>query len=494
MTNEKHELEKIVSGDNKEGKKMQLVRNMGLWTGVSIIIGNVIGGGIFVSPVGVFKEVGSPGAALLVWAICGILCITGAFCYAELGLTIPTSGGDYIYVLRCFGPLLAFLRLWIAILVIYPCQQTIMAWVFGQYIIYPFTKENSDKETAEFAAKLLTGCALAILTWANCKSTKLGTSLNNLFTASKIAALVLIIFLGIKRLFWDGESGSLAADLVWADTTTDMGKYASACLKGLFSYQGWSYLNFVVEELVEPKKNLPRGIFISILTCTGVYLLTNIAYFAVLSPSELISSEAVAIDVANMMLPGWLQWLIPICVALSCFGGVNGSIIVSSRIFFIGAREDQLPRIVSMIHPEQLTPIPALLSTGILSILYLFTGAGMYNLMSYCMFANWVWYAFAVAGLVYWRFTRKDLERPMKINLIVPFFFIGLCLVLLGFSIYSEPLECLAGFAISLAGIPVYYLFIHYAKRYPEKYKIFMNDLTKQGQLLFNVVPEDKDD
>ena len=143
---------------------MQLVRNMGLWTGVSIIIGNVIGGGIFVSPVGVFQEVGSPGAALLVWAICGILCITGwppnelifyssfsgAFCYAELGLTIPTSGGDYIYVLRCFGPLLAFLRLWIAILVIYPCQQTIMAWVFGQYIIYPFARYVKSKKATYF--------------------------------------------------------------------------------------------------------------------------------------------------------------------------------------------------------------------------------------------------------------------------------------------------------------------------------------------------------
>lgn len=478
-------------GNNDSGKQMRLVREMGLWTGVSIIIGNVIGGGIFVSPVGVFQQVGSPAAALMVWGICGILCITGAFCYAELGLTIPTSGGDYIYVLRCFGPLLAFLRLWIAILVIYPTQQTIMAWVFGKYILYPF---SSCTGTNLFAQKLLTGCALAILTWANCKSTKLGTSLNNLFTFSKVSALMLIIFLGFKRLAWDQEQGSLAPDIAWENTSTDIGKYASACLKGLFSYQGWSYLNFVVEELVQPKKNLPRGIFISILTVTGVYLLTNIAYFAVLSPTELISSEAVAIDVANRMLPSWLQWLIPICVALSCFGGVNGSIIVSSRIFFIGARENQLPRIVSMIHPEQLTPIPALICTGLLSILYLFTGAGMMQLMDYCMFANWVWYAFAVGGLIYWRLTRKDMERPMKINLVIPFFFIALCLLLIIFSVYSQPMECLAGFGISLIGVPVYYLFIKYAKRHPEVYKDILDDLTKQGQLLFNVVPEDKDD
>ena len=94
----------------------RLQRTMGLWTGISIIIGNIIGGGIFVSPVAVLRSVGSPAGAILVWAFCGLLCMTGAFCYAELGLTIPTSGGDYIYVMRTFGPLLAFLRLWIAIL------------------------------------------------------------------------------------------------------------------------------------------------------------------------------------------------------------------------------------------------------------------------------------------------------------------------------------------------------------------------------------------
>lgn len=261
--------------------------------------------------------------------------------------------------------------------------------------------------------------------------------------------------------------------------------------RDFFSYQGWSYLNFVVDELEEPKKNLPKGIFISIAATTSIYLLANIAYFAVLSKAEMLSSSAVAIDVAAKMLPAWAQWLIPICVALSCFGGVNGSLIVSSRLFFIGARENQLPRLVSMINFNRLTPIPALLCTGGLSILYLFTGAGMFSLMSYCMFANWIWYAMAVAGLIYWRFTRPDLERPMKINLIIPFFFMSLCLVLLVFSVYSQPKECLMGFFISIIGIPVYYLLLHFSDRHPKQFKDFMDNLTREGQLLFRVVPED---
>jgi len=480
-------MEKEDSGENKT----RLARDMGLWTGIGIIIGNVIGGGIFVSPVGVFNQVGSPAAALLVWAMCGILCLTGAFCYAELGLTIPTSGGDYIYVLKCFGPLIAFLRLWIAILVIYPVQQTIMAWVFGQYIIYPFF--GIGCQSSDLAAKLLTGAAIAFLTWVNCHSVHMGTYMNNAFTASKLTALVLIIILGFKNIF-AGEMVSLAPDKIWEGTSTDIGAYAAACLSGLFSYQGWSYLNFVVEELEEPKKNLPRGIFISIATTTTVYLLANMAYFAVLTKVEMQTSEAVAIDVASRMLPEWAKWLIPVCVALSCFGGVNGSLIVSSRIFFIGAREEQLPRLVAMINPTRLTPIPALICTGGLSILYLFTGAGMFSLMSYCMFANWVWYAFAVAGLIYWRYTRPDLPRPMKINLIIPIFFIFLCLILLVFSIYSQPMECLAGLGISLIGVPVYYFLLHYSEKHPASFRGFMDNLTRQGQLFFHVVPEDKDD
>ncbi len=167
-----------------------------------------------------------------------------------------------------------------------------MAWVFGQYIIYPFF--GIGCQSSDLAAKLLTGAAIAFLTWVNCHSVHMGTYMNNAFTASKLTALVLIIILGFKNIF-AGEMVSLAPDKIWEGTSTDIGAYAAACLSGLFSYQGWSYLNFVVEELEEPKKNLPRGIFISIATTTTVYLLANMAYFAVLTKVEMQTSEAVAI-------------------------------------------------------------------------------------------------------------------------------------------------------------------------------------------------------
>ena len=124
--------------------------------------------------------------------------MTGAFCYAELGLTIPTSGGDYIYVMRTFGPLMAFLRLWIAILVIYPVQQAIMAWVFGQYIVYPFL---GDCVQDELPIKLLTAVGIAILTYINCRSTKVGTYTNNVFTMAKVMALCLLILIGFYTMY-----------------------------------------------------------------------------------------------------------------------------------------------------------------------------------------------------------------------------------------------------------------------------------------------------
>jgi len=279
---------------------------------------------------------------------------------------------------------------------------------------------------------------------------------------------------------------------MWKETTTSIGAYAEATLAGLFAYQGWSYLNFVVDELEEPKKNLPKGIFMSLIGCTSIYLMANMAYFAVLSKDEMLSSSAVAIDVADRILPNWLGFFIPVCVALSCIGGVNGSIIVSSRIFFIGAKEKQMPDLVAMISYNLLTPIPALLCTGGLSILYVFTGAGMFQLMSYCMFANWVWYGLAVAGLIYWRFTRLDIDRPFKINLVIPVFFCALCAGLLLFSFIQQPKECGIGLIISLIGVPVYYLLIKYQDQHPKKMKSFMRELTRQGQLLLRVVPEDE--
>lgn len=476
----------MVEQANDGGVKLK--RTMGLWTGISIIIGNIIGGGIFVSPTQVLNTVGSPAAAIMVWAFCGLLCMTGAFCYAELGLTIPTSGGDYIYVMKTFGPLLAFLRLWIAILVIYPVQQAIMAWVFGQYILYPIFLDCPHNEMAE---KLITAAGIAFITYINCVSTKVGTYTNNIFTASKVAALILLIFMGIYQTA-KGTNDNLKSDVMWKETTTSIGAYAEATLAGLFAYQGWSYLNFVVDELEEPKKNLPKGIFMSLIGCTSIYLMANMAYFAVLSKDEMLSSSAVAIDVADRILPNWLGFLIPVCVALSCIGGVNGSIIVSSRIFFIGAKEKQMPDLVAMISYNLLTPIPALLCTGGLSILYVFTGAGMFQLMSYCMFANWVWYGLAVAGLIYWRFTRLDIDRPFKINLVIPVFFCALCAGLLLFSFIQQPKECGIGLIISLIGVPVYYLLIKYQDQHPKKMKSFMRELTRQGQLLLRVVPEDE--
>ena len=166
-----------------------------------------------------------------------------------------------------------------------------MGWVFGQYIIYPFFNGCGS---SDLAAKLLTGCAIALLTFINCMSTRVGTYMNNIFTASKVCALLLIIILGFKNIT-SGNYGSLAPDKLWDGTSCNMGMYAAACLSGLFSFQGWSFLNFVVEELVEPRKNLPRGIFISIATTTTIYLLTNMAYFAVLTKTEMINSQAVAI-------------------------------------------------------------------------------------------------------------------------------------------------------------------------------------------------------
>lgn len=380
--------------------------------GVGIIVGNIIGSGIFVSPKGVLENTGSVGLALIIWAVCGVLSTIGALCYAELGTTILESGGDYTYIFKIFGPLLAFLRLWIAVLIIYPTNQAIIALTFAKYVVFPFFETC---EAPDPAVRLLAAVCIAILTWVNCESVRWATRVQDIFTFAKLGALILIIICGFVQIF-KGDAPHLdpAASMIPVKGDVSPDKIAIAAYQGFFAYAGWNYLNFITEEMINPYRNLPRAILISMPLVTIVYILANIAYFSAMSPLELLNSDAVAVTLGNKLL-GVMAWVIPISVAMSTFGGVNGSLLVSSRCFFVGARKSHMPECLALINIEKYTPVPALLCTAGLSLLMLVT-SDITALINYVGFANWVWYGVAIAGQVYWRFKYPDLERPIKVT------------------------------------------------------------------------------
>ncbi|CAB1326536.1 unnamed protein product [Coregonus sp. 'balchen'] len=404
--------------------RVTLKKEIGLVSACGIIVGNIIGSGIFVSPKGVLENASSVGLALIVWIVTGVITAIGALCYAELGVTIPKSGGDYSYVKDIFGGLAGFLRLWIAVLVIYPTNQAVIALTFSNYVLQPLFPSCFPPESG---LRFLAAVCLLLLTWVNCSSVRWATRVQDVFTTGKLLALGLIIIMGFVQI-----------------------------CKGSFAYGGWNFLNYVTEELVDPYKNLPRAIFISIPLVTFVYVFANIAYVTAMSPQELLASNAVAVTFGEKLL-GVMSWIMPISVALSTFGGVNGSLFTSSRLFFAGAREGHLPRVLAMIHVKRCTPIPALLFTCISTLLMLCT-SDMYTLINYVGFINYLFYGVTVAGQIVLRIKQPDLYRPIKVSLVWPVIYLLFWAFLLIFSLYSEPVVCGLGMAIMLTGVPVYFL------------------------------------
>ncbi|CAD7079449.1 unnamed protein product [Hermetia illucens] len=467
-------------GNGKDDGKDNIVlkRKITLINGVGIIVGTIIGSGIFISPTGVFFYTESVGTSLFIWTVCGCLSTIGALCYAELGTCITRSGGDYAYLFVAFGPLVAFLRLWIALLIIRPTTQTIVALTFAQYAAKPFFEDCSPPDSA---VKLLAAVCLCFLTAINCISTKWSMKIQDVFTAAKLAALVLIVLTG---LYWMLTGNVQNFEDMW-EGEYNLANIGFAFYNGLFAFGGWNYLNFVTEELQDPYKNLPRAIWIAMPLVTGIYVLVNLAYFAVVSRTEMLSSLAVAVTFGNHMF-GKLAWIVPIFVALSTFGGVNGVLFTSARLFATGAQEGHLPSFFTLFHARKQTPIPSLIFTCIVSLAMLLT-ADVYMLINYFSQILWLSVAASIAGLLWLRKTKPDLPRPIKVHLALPIIFIFCCVTLVMLPTLSQPMNLVIGIAITLAGIPFYYICIEWKDK-PRFLGKISRGLERFCQAMFNTV------
>ncbi|KAL1491844.1 hypothetical protein ABEB36_012379 [Hypothenemus hampei] len=461
----------------EQNNDINLKPKMTLVNGVTVIVGSIIGSGIFVSPSGVLKNTGSVNASLMVWTISGIFSMVGAYCYSELGTTIRKSGADYAYIMETFGPLLAFMRLWIECIIVRPCSQAIVALTFSQYVMKPIFV---DCQPPDNAARLLAACCICILMVVNCYDVKWATRVQDVFTFAKLLALFIIIAPGIYQLC-RGQSDHFS----FANTKTEVTSLALSFYSGLFAYNGWNYLNFIIEELKDPVRNLPLAIAISCTLVTVVYVLTNVAFYTTLSPEEILESKAVAVSFANKLF-GPFAFCIPIFVALSTFGAVNGILLTSSRLFYAGACNGQMPELLTMIQWKKLTPVPSVIVMALLSMLYL-TVSDIDALINYVGFTTWLSIGVSVLCLPWLRWKRPELERPIKVNLFWPISYILATIFITMVPMIVSPYETCIGILMIFSSVPVYYFCVEWTLK-PKWVRSCLGCITIFLQKLFIVV------
>jgi len=478
----KGEYEPVDNGKKKispmEEEQVGLKASLGLVQGCTIIVGSIIGSGIFIAPGGVLKQTGSVNMSLTIWILSGLYSMVGAYCYAELGLLIRKPGGDYTYILDTLGPFIGFIRLWAECLIVRPCTITIVALTFAKYsvkLLFP------ECEPPDESVRILAAVCICVLAFINCWEVKWATAVQDIFTYAKLLALFIIIATGIVQL---GRGQTQYFN--WDETEKDFTKIALSFYSGLFAYNGWNYLNFVIEELQDPVRNLPRAIGISIILVIIVYAMTNIAFYTTLSVPEVLGSEAVAVTFAEILY-GPMAFIIPVFVAMSTFGGVNGILLTSSRLFYAGACEGQMPEILSMIQVQKNTPAPAVMIVALLSLVYL-TSSNIFALINYTGFATWVSIGLAVFCIPWLRWKHPEWERPIKVNMIFPIMYILATIFITVVPMISTPVETATGLGIIATGIPVYFIFIKW-KNKPAAVKSLTNGVTVGLQKLMVVVP-----
>jgi len=424
---------------------------LGLWDAVSIIVGIIIGVGIFETPGRVFASVPGPWAAMGVWAVGGLFALTGAMCFAELASTYPRSGGEYVYLTRAFGPASGFLFAWSQLAVIRPGSITTFAYVFASYAGHLW--QLSQPESALVAA-----APIAVLSVINILGVRFGTRTQNVLTITKVLGLMGIVAAGF--LWGEGEIG------VGSAVSAAPGWFGMAMIFVLWTYSGWHEAAYIAMEVRNRRRNVPLALCLGTVAVTLIYLLVNAAILLGLGFEKARSAPALAAAVLALA-PGSLGGLgsraISVLVMVSALGAINGMIFTSARIYAEMGADHRLFAFLSRWNLRLGTPVRSLVLQGVLGVIMaLAVGLGWRDgfeaMVEGTNAVFWLFFLATAAALVVLRFKDRGLERPFRVPgyPIVPLVFAGGCGYMLYSSVTYAPFLSLIGLGLLAVGVPVY--------------------------------------
>jgi basic amino acid/polyamine antiporter, APA family len=411
----------------------------------TIVVGTIIGSGIFLVPNLIARNLPSAGWIIAVWIFTGVLSFFGALAYAELGAMIPATGGQYIYLREAYGPLCAFLCGWTYFFVVISAAVAWLSIAFANYLGYfvPLTPLTS---------KLVALGLILAVTLVNYRGVVAGAAVQNLFTFLKIAGLVVLI----AASFLYGHPAASATGTIPPITVSSFGVAMIACV---LSYDGWVALSFVAGEVRNPKRNLTLAVAVGLASVIGIYVLANLAYLRVLSVPEIASADRVGALVAERTMGRFGASLLTVTILMSIFGAANGWSMTAPRIYFAQARDGLFFRRFGTVHPRYQTPAFAILAFGFWCALLAVTGT-YESLASYAMYAAWIFYGLTSAGVLVLRHKYPQRERPYKMPgyPVTLFLFIAVALGFVVNTFVATPGPAAVGTLLILTGIPVYLL------------------------------------
>ncbi|GAA6028057.1 hypothetical protein JCM8097_001851 [Rhodosporidiobolus ruineniae] len=425
--------------------------------GCALVIGTVIGSGIFSSPGIVAKETGSVGSALFVWLGAGLLSWAGGSCFAELGSALPMNGGAQAYLAAAYGPLFSYAFSFTAVTALKPGGQAIIAIVSAEYLcrIFWHTAFEPDPRAAArsiptIAIKLVAILGLLSIAGLQAWSTKAGTRAQLVVTVFKVLALVLVFIGGIVFLIL----GRAASDFSFHGSSDSPSGYALALFSALWTFDGFDAANFVARDVAPG--TLPLMIHSSLSMIVVLFLLANISYFLVLPFDIATATNTIGLDFGRALAGPVGGLLFAIIVSISGLGALNATLYTSSRLIVAASEQAFLPRLFSKFNERQSTPINGILLSSALSTVFILLGDFTHLTMFYGV-AAWTWNLAVVVGLLVLRVQEPTLKRPYRTYLITPILFASTALFLIVLSCFSKPWQSLAAFAFCIAGAVPYY-------------------------------------